>query len=219
MRAAVFGVNDGLVSNLSLIMGVAGANAQPRFVLLAGVTGLLAGAFSMAAGEFISMSAQRELAHREIALERREIAADPPGEQAELALIYQGKGLSEEAASQVAALMMTSTEVALDAHVREELGLNPAELGSPWGAAASSFGAFLAGAIVPVLPYAFWKNPTAFAVSLALSGLSLFGIGAVISAFTETNRLFGGARMLLIGALAAAVTYGVGHLLGVSTGL
>lgn len=129
MRAAVFGVNDGLLSNLSLIMGVAGANAQPKFVLLAGVTGLLAGAFSMAAGEYISMSAQRELAEREINLERRELAADAPGEQQELALIYQNKGLSPEDARQVAALLMTSPQIALDTHVREELGLNPQELG------------------------------------------------------------------------------------------
>jgi len=218
-RAAVFGINDGLVSNLSLIMGVAGASADSRFVLLAGVAGLLAGAFSMAAGEYVSMSAQRELFENEIAIERRELAEGPQGERKELELIYESKGLPEDAATKLASRMMSDPAVALDTHVREELGLDPKKLGSPWGAAFSSFGAFIAGAIIPVAPYLFCSGRTAFMASLMLSGLALPGVGTAISSFTGRSRLLSAARMLFIGALAAAITYLVGRTAGVSAGL
>jgi len=218
-RAAVFGVNDGLVSNLSLVMGVAGANTEARFVLLAGVAGLLAGAFSMAAGEYVSMSAQRELFEKQLAVERRELAEDPQGERRELELIYESKGLPEEAAAKLASRMMADPVVALDTHAREELGLNMEELGSPWGAAVSSFCAFVLGAIIPVLPYLLFTSRIAFTTSLGLSALAMLVVGALISSFTGRGLLFGALRMLFVGSLAAAITYLVGRVVGVSTGL
>jgi len=218
-RAAIFGVNDGLVSNLSLVMGVAGASTDARFVLLAGVAGLLAGAFSMAAGEYVSMGAQRELFENEIATERRELVEDPQGERKELELIYESKGMTEAAAAKLASHMMKDPVIALDTHAREELGLDMDQLGSPWGAAISSFVAFVVGAIIPVLPYVFLLSQAAFKTSLALSALALLGVGAVISSFTGRALLFSALRMLLIGSLAAGITYLVGSLVGVSTGL
>ncbi len=218
-RAAVFGVNDGLVSNLSLVMGVAGAGTDSQFVLLAGVAGLLAGAFSMAAGEYVSMSAQRELFENEIATERRELAEDPKGELKELQMIYESKGMPNEAAAKLAAHMMTDPEVALDTHAREELGLDPAELGSPWGAAASSFIAFVIGAIIPVLSYLVASGTTAFVAGMILSAIGLLTVGALISRVTGRNMALSALRMLLIGASAAAITYAVGSVIGVSTGV
>ena len=219
LRAAIFGINDGLVSNLSLVMGVVSASTDSRFVLLAGVAGLLAGAFSMGAGEYVSMSAQRELFENQIAIERRELAEDLQGEHEELALIYRDKGMSPDEAVRLATKMMANLDIALDTHVREELGLNPDELGSAWGAALSSFVAFVLGAIVPVMPYIFFSNPTALILSVGLSGLALFGVGAALSIFTGRYWLYSGVRMLLIGGIAAVVTYLVGRVVGVSTGL
>jgi VIT1/CCC1 family predicted Fe2+/Mn2+ transporter len=219
LRAAVFGINDGLVSNVSLVMGVAGAGTDSRFILLAGLAGLLAGAFSMGAGEYVSMSAQREVFENQIALERRELADDPPGEHAELIQIYRSKGLPEAQANALAASMMADPHVALDTHIREELGLDPDELGSPWGAALSSFGAFVIGAIVPVLPYLLLAGVSAFTASGVLSALALLSVGAVLSMFTGRHWLYSGVRMMLIGAIAAGVTYGIGRVIGVSTGL
>lgn len=218
-RAAVFGINDGLVSNLSLVMGVAGAVTDSRFVLLAGVAGLLAGAFSMAAGEFVSMSAQRELFENQIALERRELAEDPQGELKELELIYRSKGLPNDAAAELASHMMADPVVALETHAKEELGLDLRELGSPWGATFSSFVAFIVGAIIPVVPYLFVPGQTAFTTSLVLSALALLGVGAVLSNFTGRSLWFSAVRMLFIGTLAATITYLVGRMVGVSTGL
>lgn len=218
-RAAVFGINDGLVSNMSLVMGVAGASTDTRYVLLAGVAGLLAGAFSMAAGEYVSMRAQRELFENEIATEKREIAEDPQGEQKELELIYRSKGLPDAAAAKLASQMMKDPEVALDTHAKEELGLNMNELGSPWGAAASSFVAFVIGAGIPVLPYILFASSTAFMTSALLSALALLAVGALISKYTGRSVLVSALRMLLIGFGAAAVTYLVGSAIGVSTGL
>jgi VIT1/CCC1 family predicted Fe2+/Mn2+ transporter len=218
-RAAVFGINDGLVSNLSLVMGVAGASPGPRFVLLAGVAGLLAGAFSMAAGEYVSMSAQRELFENQIAIERQELAEDPQGEQRELELIYENKGLPEDAAMKLASRMMADPALALDTHAREELGLDPQSLGSPWGAAMSSFTAFIAGAIIPVAPFLFFSGHKAFMMSLILSGIALLAVGTAVSSFTGRSKWVGALRMLVIGSLAAAITYGIGNLVGVSTGL
>jgi VIT1/CCC1 family predicted Fe2+/Mn2+ transporter len=217
LRATIFGVSDGLVSNLSLVMGVAGAADQnSSFILLAGVAGLLAGAFSMAAGEYISMQSQRELFERQIALERAELEAAPEEEAAELAGIYRAKGFTEEEATRIAHRLLRDPKTALDALVREELGLDPDELGSPWGAALGSFLAFGVGALVPVLPYLFGDGALAFQLSLVLSLLALFAVGAGVSLLTGRGILFGGTRQALIGLVAAAVTYGVGRAIGVA---
>jgi VIT1/CCC1 family predicted Fe2+/Mn2+ transporter len=219
LRAAVFGVSDGLVSNLSLVMGFAGASAEADIVLLAGLSGLLAGASSMAAGEYVSMKAQRELLERQIALEAAELAVTPQEEAAELALIYRAKGLPRAEAERVARQLIEDPQIALDTLIREELGLDPSELGSPYGAAIGSFIAFALGALVPVLPYFFGASTALVALSLALSGLALFGVGGLISLFTGRSTLFSGARQLIIGAVAAAITFGLGSLIGVSTGV
>jgi VIT1/CCC1 family predicted Fe2+/Mn2+ transporter len=216
LRAAVFGINDGLVSNVSLVMGVAGAGTNARFVLLAGLSGLLAGAFSMAAGEYVSMSAQREVFEHQIAFEQRELADDPAGELAELTQIYRNKGLPEAQAATLAASMMADPRLALDTHAREELGLDPDELGSPWGAALTSFGSFVIGASAPVAPYIILDNLMAFWTSVVLSTLALFGVGMLLTNFTGRNWLYSGIRMVVIGALAAGVTYIVGRVIGVS---
>jgi len=218
LRAAVFGINDGLVSNFSLVMGFAGAVATPAYILLAGVAGLLAGAFSMAAGEFVSMSAQRELFEKQIALEKEELEADPKEEEEELALLYQAKGIPSSEAAELARRMIARPETAIDALAREELGLDPSELGSPWTAAVSSFLAFVAGAVVPVVPFFFMGGKGALVASAVVSSLALFGVGAVLALFTARGPLASGFRMLAIGLLASAITYGVGALLGVSIG-
>lgn len=218
LRAAVFGVNDGLVSNTSLIMGVAGAAADPKIILLSGVAGLLAGAFSMAAGEYISMRAQRELYEYQIDLERQELAEYPEEEAEELALIYHARGLPLEQARRVTQELMRDPGHALDTLAREELGLNPDELGSPWGAALASFLAFAAGGVVPLLPFLFLADGHALPVAAVLSGLGLFGVGAALSLFTGRNAWWNGLRMLLIGGGAGIATYLIGTLLGVSLG-
>ena len=220
LRAIIFGVSDGLVSNLSLVMGVAGA-ASPReshFILLAGIAGLLAGAFSMAAGEYISMQSQRELFERQIELERAELEAVPEEERAELAALYRAKGFEAQEAERIAARLFEDTGTALDALVREELGLDPDELGSPWGAAAGSFAAFALGAAVPVLPYVVSAGTIAFIVSLGLSLGVSFAVGAGVSLLTGRGLLFSAGRQVAIGAAAAAVTYAVGSIIGVSVG-
>lgn len=216
LRAGVFGVNDGLVSNFSLVMGVTGAGAAPQIVLISGVAGLLAGAFSMASGEYLSMRAQRELFERELALEERELETSPEEEEEELSLIYQAKGVPEREASALAARILSDPKAALDTLAREELGLDPSELGSPWGAAASSFLAFAAGAAVPVAPFFFVPGASAVAASAILSGVVLFAVGALLSLFTARGPLVSGLRMLLVGLLAAGATFGIGRLLGVS---
>ena len=216
LRAAIFGVNDGLVSNLALVMGVAGGTGDRRLILLAGVAGLLAGAFSMGAGEYISVSSQRELFERELALEAEEIEAMPDEEANELALIYRAKGVGREEAEAMAARIMRDRTTALDTMAREELGLNPDELGSPWGVAISSFVSFAIGAVVPVLPWLVASGAAGLATSLALSALALFLVGAGISLLTGRSLLQSGARKLLVGGLAAAATFGIGRLIGVS---
>jgi VIT1/CCC1 family predicted Fe2+/Mn2+ transporter/rubrerythrin len=217
LRAVIFGVSDGLVSNLSLVMGVAGATAvEPRFILLAGIAGLLAGSFSMAAGEYISMQSQRELYERQISLERAELEAMPGEEEAELARIYRSKGFSPDEAGTIAHRIFQDPETALDTLVREELGLDPDELGSPWGAAVGSFAAFAVGAVIPVVPYLFGGGGSVFTISLVASLIGLFAVGAGVSLITGRGTLFSGARQVLIGALAAAVTFVVGRLIGVS---
>jgi vacuolar iron transporter family protein len=219
LRAVIFGVSDGLVSNLALVMGVAGASqGQGDFVLLAGIAGLLAGAFSMAAGEYISMQSQRELFERQIALEKAELEAMPAEEQAELAAVYRAKGFTEQEASLIAERMFRDPEHALDTLVREELGLDPDELGSAVGAAGGSFVAFAVGAAVPVLPYLVIGGSGAFIPAIALSLVALFGVGAGVSLLTGRGLLFSGGRQVLIGLAAAVVTYLVGGAIGVAAG-
>ncbi len=218
LRAVIFGVSDGLVSNLSLVMGVAGAAADsPRFILLAGIAGLLAGAFSMAAGEYISMQSQRELFERQIALERAEMEAMPEEEEAELAASYRAKGFTADEAATIAHRIFQDPKAALDILVREELGLDPDELGSPWGAAAGSFLAFGVGAVIPVIPFLFGGGTALTALSLGLSLIALFGVGAAVSLLTGRGFLFSGIRQLGLGLAAAVVTYLIGSIIGVST--
>jgi VIT1/CCC1 family predicted Fe2+/Mn2+ transporter len=217
LRAVIFGVSDGLVSNLALVMGVAGASQGERsFVLLAGIAGLLAGAFSMAAGEYVSMQSQRELFERQIALERAELEAMPEEEQAELVDVYRSKGFTETEATAIAERMFRDPEHALDTLVREELGLDPDELGSAVGAASGSFIAFAIGAAIPVLPYVVTSGGGAFAVSTGLSLVSLFAVGAGVSLLTGRGLLFSGGRQVAIGAAAAVVTFLVGRAIGVA---
>jgi len=213
LRAAVFGANDGLISNASLIMGMAGATADDHLVLLSGVAGLLAGALSMAAGEFVSVRSQRELYEHQIALERQELAEYPDEEAEELALIYAARGMEIDTAREVARTMLADPDHALDVLAREELGLNPDDLGSAWGAAGFSFACFSVGALVPLLPFLLGAGGIAAAGSL--TGVALFGLGAAISLFTGRRALWGGFRMLGIGAAAAATTYALGYLFGV----
>jgi VIT1/CCC1 family predicted Fe2+/Mn2+ transporter len=214
VRAAVFGVNDGLVSNASLIMGVAGATADLHVVYLSGIAGLLAGAFSMAAGEYVSMRSQRELFQYQISLEREELEEYPLEEQEELALIYNARGLSKEQANDVAAELMKDKEQALDTLAREELGLNPADLGSPRGAALSSFLAFGAGGVVPLLPFLFGGGHGVMVAVIVTTAIALFLVGSALSLFTGKDAWWSGLRMVLIGGGAGLVTFLVGRLLG-----
>ena len=217
-RAAIFGVSDGLVSNVSLIMGVAGAGVENRFILLAGLAGLLAGAFSMGAGEYVSMRAQRELFERLISLERHELELFPDEELKELAVIYQEKGIPHDLALEVATAVAQDPAVALDTHAREELGLDPEQgLGSPWGAAGASFLMFAFGAAVPLVPFVFASGTVAVLVSALVSAAVLFAVGAAISVLTGRSALASGLRQVGVGALASLITYTVGSLLGVAT--
>jgi VIT1/CCC1 family predicted Fe2+/Mn2+ transporter len=218
LRAAVFGVNDGLVSNGALILGIAGASPDPRVVLMTGVAGLVAGAFAMAAGEYVSVKSQRELYEYQIGLERDELAQYPEAEAQELALIYAAKGVPPREAGRIAQRLVSDPEHALDTLAREELGLNPAELGSAIGAALSSFFSFAGGALLPLLPFLVLSGPQALPVSIGITAASLFGIGALLSLFTGRGAFFSGSRMLLLGALAGAVTYGIGRLFGIALG-
>jgi len=217
LRAAVLGANDGLVSNLSLVMGVAGASLSNRTILIGGLAGLLAGASSMALGEWISVQSSRELHGRQLEVEAREIAEIPEEEEEELVLIYQAKGLPEDAARELARRIMQDEETALDTMAREELGIEPEELGgSPWTAAGASFALFAIGAVIPVIPFLFLGFGGAVASAVALSAVGLFGLGMGIALLTGRGLLFSGARQTLLGLAAAAITFGVGRLLGVA---
>jgi vacuolar iron transporter family protein len=216
LRAAVFGANDGLVSNLALIMGVAGGTGDPSLILLAGVAGLVAGAGSMAAGEWVSVRSQRELFERELEVERWEIAEFPDDERAELELIYRAKGLDAAAARQLADSIMADPDVALDTLAREELGLNPGDLGSPWTAAISSFLAFAFGALIPLAPFLFTEGSIGMVASAVLSAVALAAVGATISLFTGRSAWRSALRMVLIGGGAATATYLIGSLVGVT---
>jgi VIT1/CCC1 family predicted Fe2+/Mn2+ transporter len=215
-RASVFGVSDGLVSNASLILGVAGGSSDPAVVRLAGIAGLIAGAVSMAAGEWVSMRAQRELFERELELERQELERNPHLERAELIQLYRTRGLTEDVARQVATQMMATPEQALEVHAREELGVAPDALGSPLGAAAGSFASFCAGAIVPLIPWFFTSGATAVLWSLVLAVVAAAGVGSALSTFTGRPMWLSAGRQVLIAVVAAGVTFGVGTLLGVS---
>jgi VIT1/CCC1 family predicted Fe2+/Mn2+ transporter len=222
LRAAVFGINDGLVSNASLIMGVAGATlnvgGDAGVIVLSGVAGLLAGAFSMAAGEYISMRSQREMFEFQIGLERAEVDQYPEEEAAELALIFEHKGMGKTEARAVADKLIADPDRALDTLAREELGLNPDDLGSPWGAAMSSFLAFAGGALIPLLPFLLLGGTQALRVAVGATGVALFAVGATLSLFTGRNAWLGGLRMLGIGGAAGAATYLIGKALGVTLG-
>jgi VIT1/CCC1 family predicted Fe2+/Mn2+ transporter len=216
LRAAVFGVNDGLVSNTSLIMGVAGATADPTFILMSGIAGLLAGALSMAAGEYISVRSQREFFEYQIGLEREEVRQYPGEETEELAIIFNARGLPMGQAREMARSIMKDPEKALVTMAREELGLNPDDLGSPLGAAVSSFAAFTGGALIPLLPFFFGAGNLAVPVAAILAAIGLFAVGALLSLFTGWGAWRSGLRMVAIGGTAGLATYLIGTLLGVS---
>jgi vacuolar iron transporter family protein len=217
LRAAVLGANDGLVSNLSLVMGVAGADFAGRTILVTGLAGLIAGACSMAMGEWLSVNSSREFYQQQIATEAAELAAFPEEEQQELALIYQAKGLSERQAKALAARLIGDKDTALDTLAREELGIDPDQLGgSAWVAGATSFLLFAAGAIIPVVPFFALDGAAGVATSLGLSAAAMFAIGAGTTLFTGRGILFSGVRQLGIGVAAAIITYGVGKLIAIA---
>jgi VIT1/CCC1 family predicted Fe2+/Mn2+ transporter len=217
LRAAVLGANDGLVSILSLVMGVAGATDSNSAVLIAALAGLLAGAGSMALGEWLSVQSSRELYENQMKIEAEEIAESPEEEQEELALIYQSKGLPEDRARELASHMMADKGSILDTLAREELGIDPEELGgSAFEAAFTSFFLFAIGAIFPIFPFLFWSGSFAIYLSLAVSGIGLFIIGAAITLMTGKSILFSGTRQVLVGIAAAVLTFGIGRLIGVS---
>jgi vacuolar iron transporter family protein len=217
VRAAVLGANDGLVSNLSLVMGVAGAGLSNSSILTTGLAGLLAGAASMALGEWLSVQSSRELTERQIGIERVEVATRPAEELEELALIYQARGLSEARAHEVAQQIMSDEKTAAETLAREELGLDPESLGgSAWEAAITSFILFAIGAVIPVLPFMFASDFTAIVISAAFSTVGLFAIGAAITLFTGRTVLFSGMRQVIFGLIAAAITFGIGRLIGVN---
>lgn len=213
-RAAVFGANDGLVSNVSLILGMAGGAASAGVVRLAGIAGLLAGAFSMAAGEYVSMKAQEELLAREIERERRELARNPEQETRELALIYQRRGVPEAASWKIAEAIMEDPATALEVHAREEMGVDPDELGSPVGAAVASFVAFSIGAFVPLLPWFFAADTAAVLSSIVLAVVAAVTIGWLLARFTDRSPIRSITRQVGVASVAAAVTYLVGTVIG-----
>ncbi len=212
LRPAVFGVTDGLVSNTSLIAGVAGAHVSAHNVILTGLAGLAAGAFSMATGEYVSVASQTELTRAEIEIEKAEIRRVPQGEEAELAAIYVGRGVEPELAKEVARQLSKDPEQVWRVHAREELGIDPDDLPSAWTAAGSSFVAFGLGAFLPLLPYLL--GATSLAISVVLAGAALFGAGAAVSRFTNRGWLYAGGRQLILGGAAAAVTYLIGSAVG-----
>jgi vacuolar iron transporter family protein len=217
LRAAVLGANDGLISNASLVMGVAGAELAGQSILITGLAGLLAGSLSMALGEWLSVQSARELFEHQIGIERDELLAVPEEEAEELALIYQAKGLSPDQARAIGQRLVQDQQAALDTLAREELGIDPRELGgSAWVAAVTSFLLFSMGAIIPVLPYFFAEGTTALLASLALSVVGLFAIGAAITIITGRSALRSGLRQALFGVAAAAITFGIGRLFGVA---
>jgi len=213
-RAAVFGVSDGLVSNVALILGVAAAATEANSVVVAGTAGLLAGAFSMAAGEYVSMKAQAELIEREVEIERRSIAQQPQAETNELAAIYRGRGIDADHAATMAEAVMADPEVALEVHAREELGIDPDDTGDPVGAAVSSFVAFGIGAILPLLPWFFIDGDTAIVLSAVIGLITAGAVGVALAYFTERSAVRTAARQMGWAALACSVTWIIGSWLG-----
>lgn len=216
LRPAVFGVMDGLVSNAALVAGVAGGGASGRTVALAGLAGLVGGAFSMATGEYTSVATQSELTRAEIAVERAEIKARPRAEMLELAGLYRSRGVDADLAERVAEQLSRDPEQAWRIHAREELGVDPDDLPSPWTAAGSSFAAFTLGALLPLLPYLLGAE--SLLATAVLAALGLFGTGVLTARFTRRGWAYSGLRQLLLGAAAAAVTYGVGSAVGAGLG-
>ncbi|HWG73459.1 MAG TPA: VIT1/CCC1 transporter family protein [Acidimicrobiales bacterium] len=217
-RAAVFGVSDGLVTNVSLIIGVAGAQSAGPYVRLAGFAGLLAGAFSMAAGEYVSMHAQSELLQHELDMERRELKRSPVAEQRELADIYESRGVAPDIAGEMASEMMRTPEMALETHAREELGVDPSSLGSPYLAAVSSFASFALGAVIPLLPWFFTTSTLAEALSVALAAGSAIVIGTLLARATGRSMWRSALRQLVVSMLAAGFAFAIGRLVGVNVG-
>jgi vacuolar iron transporter family protein len=216
-RAAVLGAGDGLLTNLSLVLGVAGASTNASAVRLAGVAGLLAGAFSMAAGELVSVRAQQEMVEREVQVEREELAEDPEGERRELAGMYRAQGLSAEDANTVARILSVNPDIALDTHARLELGVDPQAPGSAWRAAVTSFLSFSVGAILPLFPWFFTEGTGAVIASVIIGAIAALALGAAIGVMSGRSVLGTALRQLAVAAVAAAVTFGAGSLLGVST--
>jgi vacuolar iron transporter family protein len=213
-RAAVFGVSDGLVSNVALVLGVAAAGTEARTVLLAGISGLLAGAASMAAGEYVSVKAQIELVERELHIERLSIAQEPDKETTELAAIYRSRGIDAEHAAAMASAVMSDPEVALEVHAREELGVDPRSVGDPRGAAVASFFAFAIGAFLPLIPYLVAGGLAAAVASVVVGLAATAGVGVALAVFTERSKFRTVARQVALAAAACVLTVGIGALLG-----
>ncbi|MHB1974289.1 MAG: VIT1/CCC1 transporter family protein [Acidimicrobiales bacterium] len=218
-RAAVFGISDGLVSNASLVLGIDGAHPAAAVVRLAGLAGLLGGALSMAAGEYVSMRAQAELFERELDVERSEIHRYPDGERRELALIYERRGVAHDVAEDLAAQMMATPDRALETHAREELGIDPGELGSPVAAALASLASFAAGAFVPLVAFLVLAGSTATLLAVGLSAVAATAVGVALALFTGRPWWMSGLRQLGLCSAAAAVTFGVGAAVGHSGGI
>jgi vacuolar iron transporter family protein len=213
-RAAVFGISDGLVTNVALVLGIAGANPGGSIVRLAGVAGLIAGSFSMAAGEYLSMTAQRELMERELEVERRSLSHSPEGEATELRGIYVRRGIDPTVASEMVNEVMQDPDLALETHAREELGITPQSLGSAWQAAAASFVTFALGAFIPLAPWLFTSGTTAIVLSIVLGAVASLAVGVVLARFTERPVVASALRQLAVTVVAAGVTFGVGKAIG-----
>lgn len=216
LRAAIFGVSDGLVANTSLILGVSGALSDPQTVLITGAAGLLSGALSMAAGEYVSMRSQRELFEAQIARQKEQLARHPQQEMDDLARIYHRRGLPLDTACKISKALSADLRSALETHAREELGLNPQDLGSPVGAAIASFISFAIGATIPLVPFAFGGGAHAVPACMLLAAISLFVVGAISGRVTDQALLRGGLRLLVVGGGAGLIAYGIGRLFGVA---
>lgn len=215
-RAAVFGISDGLVSNVAIVLGFAGAHTGPGLVRLAGLAGLIGGAVSMAAGEYVSMTAQTELLERELEMERIELHRRPEAERRELAQIYRSRGVDEATAEQLATALSRDPDLALQTHAREELGIDPDSLGQPARAALSSFVTFSVGASIPLVPYFFATGTAALVAAVVLAALTALAVGAALARFTERPMLRSALRQLLFSAVPAVATYALGSAVGVS---
>jgi len=215
-RAAVFGVSDGLVSNVAIVLGFAGANTGPGLIRLAGLTGLIGGAVSMAAGEYVSMKAQAELLERELDMERIELHRRPEAERRELAAIYRSRGVDEATADQLATALSRDPDMALETHAREELGIDPSSLGRPLSASASSFVCFAIGATVPLLPYFFGTGTAALMTAILLGVIAALAVGTALARFTGRSTVRSALRQLLFTAVPAVITYALGAAVGVS---